>query len=628
MPKPHHQLLSAHRLGGIAASLGCRLVATLSLFALVLTAPVAEAADRLRVCKNQYPMDGNIYVRTTLDAAFDTVVRIRTGDEGPSNNQQINYHYALVAPTSEGAADDIYGAVTVHPCGDDTTPWFLNGTYIGANHGCSDARIITSSSHGLTTADLGSGWIDGAGTTFYIMKIPDANSLWVLSENTGTGDIWRFNGTIVGSSLTRIGSSATLAVDAYDMVQLRPALRITRQDYLLDGNAWDFQPAEGQVFEIVEDYDIINTGAVLADVIAHPGEQRDFVAPSLPAVVSNHIVYRFLPNSANVIHHTAQAQQNFDISGYGYMGFIQTTTMTMQTPTGMPACTIHDLYIPKTLPFSKNGVSMDFRGRQDYILMGAEHALPLPVTFSAANNNIDNPANLPDRFIHLRGHQESGNTVYDLGFALGYSQVQGMTVPGQRAANTNEAVVLASSAKIYPRALDAKMNGGLIAVGTTFDCTAYRQYFSPAAHPNATCCYWHPEGAETVLYLDYHKSVDHDVILLPATFTGKTVRVVEKTASLTVNSGSTVPETGLQISVTGGYGSLVLAIAEPGTGGGGGNSGGGRSGLRKACGNGSAAAAMGMLLALAFALRNPRQTGFTGRIHRPRPRNSSSSLTS
>jgi len=110
-------------------------------------------------------------------------------------------------------------------------------------------------------------------------------------------------------------------------------------------------------FDIVEEYDIINPASLLEDVIAHPGVQRGFTADHLQAVIRNHIVYRFYPNGANVIHFTAEALQPFNV---GYMGFIQSA------PLSKGAFTTHEYYIPKTIPFQQDGISYDFRSIQDY----------------------------------------------------------------------------------------------------------------------------------------------------------------------------------------------------------------------------------------------------------------------
>jgi hypothetical protein len=501
-------------------------------------AATAQAAPRLRVVKQ----GDVVWIRSPFSPTHDLVVLVGKGE-----NRQINFDKVFVSPATSGTRIiDLLQAVLVNPNSDDSTPWNLNGTYIGANHGCSDARILTCAGHGLSVADLGSEWTDQGGTKFYLLKIPDRDHVWVLSADAGAGDVWRFVGDIQGASLKRARDGTSLPFTAAGMAQLRPACRIRRQDYLADGTRplVEGEPSECGSLDILEEYDLINPGSVLRDVIAHPGVERDFAAPGLEAVIESRILYRFLPNGANVITTTARAKQDFNL---GYVGFIQAGSPA--SPMG-----VHDCYIPKTKPFVQDGVRWDFEAAQPYL-----HAPSRPLVFSAANGNIQDPRDLPERFVHLLGRKEAGRTAYDVGFAFGYSLLRGMTVPAKRAENAGTALTLYSSAKTYPVAADAKR----VRAGSAFECVAYRQYFWPGAHPNATCCYWHPEGGETVLYAAYHQAVDRDTLKLPPEFAGRRFRVVEKTPSLLLHADRTIPAGGLVVSNPGGHGALVIAIQEP-----------------------------------------------------------------
>lgn len=89
---------------------------------------------------------------------------------------------------------------------------------------------------------------------------------------------------------------------------------------------------------------------------------------------------------------------------------------------------------------------------------------------------------------------------------------------------------------------------------------AYRQYIDPSADKNATCLYWHKQGNCHVLYADYHKSVEKDLIKLPAELDGKKISVIEKTPSAKLLTEGTVPPEGVAVSVDGGYGYVVLKL--------------------------------------------------------------------
>jgi len=500
----------------------------------------AAHADQLRVLKH----GDDLFVRSSFSPTDDLLVRV-----GKGRNGQFNYSSAFLLKAEVGMTlADLSAGRLIHANGDDATPWNLNGTYIGANHGCSDGREITVPGHGLTVADLGSQWEDAAGTKFVILKIVDADHFWALSANQGTGDIWKFTTTVKGPTLKRVGGGATLTFTDCKMAQLTPSCRISKQEYLVDGQTplADDTPVSCAFLDLVEDYDIISPASLVQDFLAHPDEARSFVGPDLQAVVRNRLVYRFYPNSANVIRYSAEALQDFNL---GYMGFIQSAKLTQGS-----AFDSHLYLIPKTVPFTQDNIAYDFRAGQDY-----SGKLPSPLLFSAAKGNVADPQDLPDRFIQLLGHKTADGVVNEVGYALGYSLVSGMTVPAERVQTARQALMLYTSSKTYPTACDSAM-GQPVKAGTKFDCVAYRQYFWPDPAQPATCFYWHPEGEEIVVYAEVHRTVDHGTLAVPAAWAGKTITIVERTPSLTLHTDQTVPATGVVISVADGYGTIVFRV--------------------------------------------------------------------
>jgi len=483
------------------------------------------------------------YVRSPFSKEQDL---LRVMNRGA--NRQVNFAWTGLIPAD--AVLDVKsatGATRIHNCGDDSTPWNINGMYIGANHGCSSNREITCPEHGLNTADLGSEWADGAGVMWYVMKIIDKDKLWLLSQNNGTGDIWKFTSTLTGTTLTRGADGKILQVRNNVMAQLYPAVRIRRQQCLKDGRTP--LSIEGvtkcDFIDFVEENEVVNPGAVLADVVSNPGKNRDFAAAALSAVVASTITYRLHSDGSTVITYNAKIMQDLAI---GYMGFIQSA------PLNRGSYGVHRYYIPKTIPFVKDGVNYDFRSLQDF-----SKPLPVPLNFSKSDGNIEASCNLPDRFIQLLGQGDGKAAQWKVGYALGYSLINGMTVQGEREKYAKKALFIYTSNKTYPSALDAQFSPAIKA-GTEFTCVAYRQYFDPSACKDATCVYWHKEGDSTVLYVDYHKSVDKDMVKLPEYLARKKITVVEKTDSVQLHTDKTVPTDGLSLSVKDGYGYAVLRL--------------------------------------------------------------------
>lgn len=78
---------------------------------------------------------------------------------GKGSNRQVNFAGArLVARASGMAEKELNAGRLIHGCGGESTPWNINGTYIGANHGCSDLREVTRPGHQRNTAELGRRW--------------------------------------------------------------------------------------------------------------------------------------------------------------------------------------------------------------------------------------------------------------------------------------------------------------------------------------------------------------------------------------------------------------------------------------------------------------------------------------
>jgi len=432
-----------------------------------------------------------------------------------------------------------------HTAFDDATPWCLDGTYIGANHGASDIIAVTSPSHGLSDADLGSIWKDAADTAFYVIEIADDEQLHLLSENIGEHPRWKFTRSIEGTKLTNGTIGRVLPIRATTVSQLWPACRLNSLRYAVDGN----KPLEEGVptpcadFEVEEDYDIIAPDSVLDAIKKSAGHRVDFVSKEREAVLSNHIVYQFQPSGACLIQHRATALRDFDLS---YMGFIQ--SVALQAAEGGRLVS----YIPKTTPFTDHGIKYDFGGLQDL-----SEAPAGPLIFSMKNGNLADASDLPDRFIQIL---QSGDR--RIGFAMGYSSASGLTKRSLRENNTESPLFIHTSRKTYPAAVDRK--AGPVQKGTEFECVAYRQYFDPPSNPGVTCVYGHMEGEDYLGYADFHGPAENFTLRIPNEFRKRRLEVVEKIDSVRIASDATVSGIGVPIAVQGNRGTVVLRFEKQG----------------------------------------------------------------
>lgn len=490
--------------------------------------------------------DASLWARFTFSREQDLVLNFgrRTGENSVINS----YETRLIPRSAKFNEEAIQAGELIHSNGDDATPWLVNSTYIGGNHGCASVIRVSVAEGTLTEADIGSGWKDGSGTVFYLIDIPTPSTAHLLSENLASYPFWKFNDRITGSSLARVTDGKILPITETSLTQLWPCARINEQKFLADSKALRAgRVVDCEFVEIVEEYDIINPASVLAEVIKNPGRRADFTGAQLDGVIRNRIVYRISPNAAVVISHHATALQPFDLE---FMGFIQQALI--QKPAN--SSEVVRYYIPKAERFEQDGTVYDFRLIQDF-----EQEPKSPLYF----NGEDSPEHrvLPDRFVQFLGASDSEKHRNRMGFALGYSLTNGLTAMSNPAWKRKTAGFIHTSAKTYPFALDQTLPNPIPA-GTTFDCVAYRQYFNPDLQDTATCVFWHTEGDKSIAYIDYHQTTKDDVVRLPQSLVGRKFKVLEKTDAITIGQGSTIPPEGLKLSCNSNHGYLVLEIDE------------------------------------------------------------------
>ena len=128
---------TGHHLYGSAA-----LLALLSMMLLLSGSPGAQGADREGSVKTRLYVlkrGDSLFIRSGFSPQEDLVVRV-----GKGSNGQINFTGASLVSVSAGMSEkDLGGGRVIHANGDDSTPWNINGTYIGANHGCAAVRELT-----------------------------------------------------------------------------------------------------------------------------------------------------------------------------------------------------------------------------------------------------------------------------------------------------------------------------------------------------------------------------------------------------------------------------------------------------------------------------------------------------
>ncbi len=479
----------------------------------------------------------SIYVRSPYNSTQDLVHVL-----GYSTGSQINLG-ARVVPKSSSINLSVYSAAEVINSGsDDAAPISVNGTYIGANHGCSDLRVVTATAHGKTTADVGSKWRDAASKDFFLVKIVNANDLWFLSVDTSSsGDIWKHVLTITGN-LTHVSgatNTGTITVASYVGGQMMPAIKNCTNQYLLDGK----KPITadgiyyGQFLDIINNYDIVDPSSAALYLSTHIGT-TDLTQGD--TFVGQKIVHRIDKWGTVLIMNDVVFYKTANL---GYFGFTQVSPLSTATYPN------RKFYYPRTLPVSDGATSWDFRTLRDF------------TTFPAAALNFtsafwETSGFVPERAIEYIAN--GSNLIH--GFAHGFVPTLGVGDSIQRFASVNNAGFIFTSGKNYPFGIDTKI-GSPVTAGTWKSAVAYRRYFDASANSlgKKSSLYYYTVGSETFVYVDYHTTVKGDKVSLPAELRGKKISVVYKSSNLTINSQFSTD--GIFISMpTGSYGFVCLKL--------------------------------------------------------------------
>lgn len=485
-----------------------------------------------------------VYVKSALSPEEDIVIQMRVHPD--EKHMVFGDTFTVPSGTPMDPTSLAESKWLFHSASSDIAPWCINDTLIGGNHGANEAVRVMTEGHSLTEKDIGSRWSDGSGTVFHLMKMPDDHSLLFLSENKEASPGWKFEASISGDTLKRADGSQTLTVREAERAQLYPANRIQSQQFLADGAPLeDNMPVQCRVFEVIDTYDILNPGSALEAVRSHPGKTLDSLSKDIEALLTNRITYHFQPYGVCVINLEGTAHQAFKI---GSTAFVQASPLHGDEKGGDSTLSY---LIPKTLIFTSNDIDYDFDGIQN-MDKSPENAL----TFSEGQQNISDPNDLPDRAIQFLQQDDK-----KVGFAIGYSLLDGITNKRKRAENVGSPLAIFPSRHIYLVAIDER--AGTIRAGDKLQCVSYRQYFSPDALPEATTVYGHLENGFYVVYAEFHKNADRLFIPFPKKYAGATFAVVDKSDSVRVLSQGRIESQGVAVSVKGGRGSLVLKVTTP-----------------------------------------------------------------
>lgn len=512
---------------------------------------------------------GNLYARFPWDATYDAVQRVMVTSVSASSTSN-----GCVAPTgirripigtSRAGMVTAFDAATgtgdiFANQADDAPPVKYNNTFIGGNHGASFARAITATGHGKTTADIGSQWLSGGGVNFYIIRIVDANTLWVLSNNTGTnGELWSFNTTLaVPGTLTHVAgatNTGNISYTASATQQIFPCVQNHSRKVYLNGTRE--LTVDGvydcNFVEVRESYGIANVAAMLDFLIAgRPWATEPALNDnSIDTQVELEYSYKIRENGSMTVDCRFENLQTINMgTNNGYVGVVQAN------PSGwISGGSVETLnfYVPRVNAIVGGIKTWNFQNGEAITPAAFETINFDSATWASASNP-------PDRMCQFV--TTTATNAKTRGYVLGYSRLSG---PGTDLADyIDRSGFISSARKMYIHCLTkgAAAFGSFastLPVNSVLNATAYRIMYNLADTPEATVAAVRLTSTGAEVVLDFHQDVTDYAVPVPTKLNGKPVTIIDSNGNLTLDE-TTVVDGEIVVTVTGGYGSAVLKV--------------------------------------------------------------------
>lgn len=502
---------------------------------------------------------GYLYARTPWDATYDAVQRITvtavTASATANGCVQPSGIKLIPIATARGSMVTAYNAAataqTIAGQTDDAPPCKYNNTFIGGNHGANVSKKITCTAHGKVAADIGSLWTNGS-VQFRIIAILDANTLLMLSANTGHAERWSFNTTLAAGTLTHVSG----ATNTGDIVFTGP---VTWQIFPCVQNHVRTVKLNGSTTVTVDGvYDCNHVTVEESYGIHNVASMLDYIVAGMPwasAPALNHAsiatqvqlehVYTVRDNGSLSMAGRFENLQTVDMgTNDGYISFIQSQPIYWDTPSSEQIW----FYVPRVNTVG----SLAAEPTQNITT-----SVPLTDYIKTTWTSATNP---PDRMVQF---VKSSGGVNKRGYATGYSRLSGA------GADMDNYVVksgyITAARKMYTHILTklAPVFGApasTLPVNSVVAATAYRIPYNLAAIPEATTAAVRLTDAGAEVILDFHTNVSAYAVPVPAKLNGKTVTIVDSNGNLTLDS-AVVTAGAITVTVTGSYGAAVLQVA-------------------------------------------------------------------
>lgn len=249
-----------------------------------------------------YRNGGDMAIRSAFDSTRDLIqpIGLNTTSGGEPRVQFINSYRNAVTLTpkarsvSEMATASPAGEVGIHVTGDDISPIFVCGSYIGANHGWAAGPRLTMTGHGKTLVDLGSQWSDGT-RTYTLLRVVDANTLILGGPYTVSFGQTTVSTVMPSGPLTHVSGATNAATITGTSVleQIRPVAHSRTVTARLDGMPIRDGYTTGRVLTVSETYTLISYKGLIDYARSHIGTDPFADLTVLPPLARLTYTYRW-----------------------------------------------------------------------------------------------------------------------------------------------------------------------------------------------------------------------------------------------------------------------------------------------------------------------------------------------
>jgi len=519
----------------------------------LLNTPTTDFASVLQLANTfTVILDGtDAYIRVQFNATSDLVYQVRYNSVDAWKNNVVNPWAIKTIPVLTKKEDTVtafsYGTF-IATQGDDATPIHYNNTYIGANHGAFIVHQVVKSGHGKTYADVGSKWSDGT-RNYTLIRIVDANTLWFVSDNTGTSAVWVFYASALpsGTTFTHVSGATNTAsissITSDTITQLLKALNNHSKKIIANGvkELTENGIYEVDYLEIVDAYDIMNVPSLLSYLQSKVGTttEQKFDVNSISSDVRFNVTYRYGSNGAintlNLIHFKQAVKLD-------WLSSLQALPLNYGGKNLL-------LYVPKINPVVVGANTWDLKNVSD--VSSTSNVINL-----LKGSWID-PNEPPDRMVSI----VKNGTSREFGQILGHSITRGITQPDLLKNSSELGFFNGPTKKMYPHMLTGDtFQGGIVPVGTVLNAVSYRMIFNSSLLPEATCYGWYEDNTAVYVFLDIHQNASMLKLPLPSKYNGKNAELVKPEANFTLHN-EIVSDGGLLCSVTGNYSTVIIKLS-------------------------------------------------------------------